>query len=151
MIMASSQRGLTLIELIISMVIIGIALTGVLSVMNLTVSRSADPMIQHQALAIAEAYLEEILTKEYNTSNCPAGSGSSRDTYCAVEHYHNLPDNLVRDQTGLPITALSAYNIQVSVGPAANWEGVNAKLVTVTASHPSSGISISLSGYRADY
>jgi MSHA pilin protein MshD len=41
-----SQRGATLIELIITIVIISVALTGVLSVMNLSTRYSADPVIQ---------------------------------------------------------------------------------------------------------
>ena len=39
-------------------VIVGIGLAGILGVINLTTRASADPLIQKQALAIAEAYLE---------------------------------------------------------------------------------------------
>lgn len=67
------QTGVTLIELILSMLIISIALLGVLSVINLTVSHSADPVVQHQAVAIAESYLEEILLQGYS-----GGSSSAR-------------------------------------------------------------------------
>lgn len=54
------QRGISLIELIMSIVIIGIALTGVLQMMNLVTSHSADPLVHKQALAIAESLLEEV-------------------------------------------------------------------------------------------
>jgi len=65
------QSGVTLIELIISMVIISISLTGIFTVMNLTVSHSADPVIYHQAISIAEACIEEILLKPYaSLNNC---------------------------------------------------------------------------------
>ncbi|SHE20804.1 prepilin-type N-terminal cleavage/methylation domain-containing protein [methanotrophic endosymbiont of Bathymodiolus puteoserpentis (Logatchev)] len=73
-----AQLGITLIELIISMVIISISLTGIFTVMNLTVSHSADPVIYHQALSIAEACLEETLLEPYTSlspctlSNIPA-------------------------------------------------------------------------------
>ncbi|MDF1584039.1 MAG: prepilin-type N-terminal cleavage/methylation domain-containing protein [Methyloprofundus sp.] len=72
------QSGVTLIELIISMVIISISLTGIFTVMNLTVSHSADPIIYHQAIAIAEACIDEILLEPYpslsscSLSNVPA-------------------------------------------------------------------------------
>lgn len=54
------QRGLTLIELIMFIVIVGVALAGVLTVFNVTTKSSADPMIRKQMLAIAEAVLEEV-------------------------------------------------------------------------------------------
>jgi len=73
-----TQSGVTLIELIISMVIISISLTGIFSVMNLTVSHSADPVIYHQAITFAEACIEKILLEPYASlspctlSNVPA-------------------------------------------------------------------------------
>lgn len=59
------QRGLTLIELIMFIVIVGAALAGVLTVLNLTVRNSADPLIRKQALAIAEAVLEEVMLQPF--------------------------------------------------------------------------------------
>jgi MSHA pilin protein MshD len=56
----SRQRGVSFIELIIFIVIIGIALAGILLVMNNTTRRSADPQVRKQALEIAESLLEEI-------------------------------------------------------------------------------------------
>ena len=56
-----NKRGFTLVELIISMMVVAIALGGVLMVMNYTILHSADPMLEHQAVAIAESYLEEVL------------------------------------------------------------------------------------------
>jgi len=57
---AARQRGITLIELIVFMVIVGVAMTGVISSINFNVRHSADPVVKKQALAIAEALLEEI-------------------------------------------------------------------------------------------
>ena len=54
------QGGLTLVELVISIVVISVAVVGVLQVLNLTNRRSADPQIRKQALSIAEALMEEI-------------------------------------------------------------------------------------------
>ena len=63
--LAAGQSGVTLIELIITIVVISIALTGTLVVISRTVGGSADPMIVRQAVGVAEAYLEEILLKPY--------------------------------------------------------------------------------------
>lgn len=54
------QGGVTLIELIIFIVIIGVALAGLLQVLNFTTRNSADPVRQKQALMIAESLLEEV-------------------------------------------------------------------------------------------
>ena len=54
------ERGVTLPELIIFIVIVGFAVSGVLLVFNLTVQNSTDPMIRKQALAIAESLLAEV-------------------------------------------------------------------------------------------
>jgi MSHA pilin protein MshD len=59
------QRGFTLIELIVFIVIVGVALTGVLSVLNQATRHSADPIIRKQALAIAEALLEEVILQPF--------------------------------------------------------------------------------------
>ena len=54
------QRGVSLIELIVTIVVIGAAVAGVLGAFSMASRSSADPMIQKQALAIAEAVMEEV-------------------------------------------------------------------------------------------
>jgi len=59
----SSRRrtaGLSLIELIVFMVIVSAAVVGVLGALGISTRSSADPMLNKQALAIAEAVLEEV-------------------------------------------------------------------------------------------
>jgi MSHA pilin protein MshD len=65
--MCTSRRphGFTLIELIVFIVIVSVALAGVLTVLNVTAKSSADPMIRKQALAIAEALLEEVMLQPF--------------------------------------------------------------------------------------
>lgn len=59
------QIGASLIELIMFIVVVGAGLAGILGVWNITAQGSADPLIQKQALAIAEAYLEETLAAPF--------------------------------------------------------------------------------------
>jgi MSHA pilin protein MshD len=54
------QRGLTLIELIFFIVVVGIALAAIVRVLSFTTTQSVDPVRQKQALMIAESLLEEI-------------------------------------------------------------------------------------------
>src|SRR5436190_10894035 len=53
-------HGISLVELIVFIVIVGIAVAGVVGALSMATRASADPMIQKQALAIAEALLEEV-------------------------------------------------------------------------------------------
>jgi MSHA pilin protein MshD len=140
------QTGVTLIELILSMLIISVALLGVLSVINLTVSHSANPVVQHQAIAIAESYLEEILLQTYSGT-----STSARADYDDVDDYNGLSDVGVHDQQGNAVAGLSQYNVTVAVSAGtALTDGVNAKQITVTVNSP--GVSdLRLVGYRAEY
>src|SRR5882762_11176683 len=55
-----AQHGISPIELILFIVIVGIAVAGVVGVLSMATRASADPMIQKQALAVAEALLEEV-------------------------------------------------------------------------------------------
>lgn len=140
------QSGVTLIELILSMLIISIALLGVLSVINLTVSHSANPVLQHQAVAIAESYLEEILLQAY-----AGGSSSTRANYDDVDDYNGLSDIGVHDQDGNAVVGLSQYNVTVTVSAATGLSGgVNAKQISVTVNGPSVS-NLRLVGYRANY
>ncbi len=145
---SSNTRGVTLVELIISMLIISISLAGILSVMNFTTGRSADPMIQHQAIAIAEAYMEEILLQGYKN---PDGgyTGSDRSRFDDVDDYKSLPDTVVRDQGGLDIPG---YEVTVTVQgpPTITLNEIEAKKITVTVTHSAIG-DISLVGYRTEY
>ncbi|MEV4781006.1 type II secretion system protein [Burkholderia sp. LMU1-1-1.1] len=54
------QRGLTIIELVMFMVIMGVAAAGIIGVLNLSTKSSADPLRRKQAMLIAEAYMEEV-------------------------------------------------------------------------------------------
>jgi len=143
------QAGVTLVELILSMVIISIALTGIFTVMNLTVRHSADPVIQHQSISIAESYLEEILLQSYIN---PTGgyTGVDRSQFDDVDDYNGLSDTGVRDSLGNSVAILANYNVSVSVStPVTLTDGVLAKKITVSVS--GIGNNLKLIGYRVNY
>lgn len=142
------QRGVTLVELIISIVVIGIAMSGLLVIMTVSAGKSADPLLQQQAGALAEAYLEEILLKPYS-----GAGGATRDSYDNIWDYDGLNDAPPQDQFGTPLAQLAAYTVAVSVADSAALSGMAAgdlARVTVTVTHHS-GLSFTLSGYRANY
>src|SRR5262245_49357798 len=110
-------RGFSLIELILGITVIGVSVAAVLSVFIVTSQHSADPMARQQAQLIAEAYLDEILIKNFydpDTNNvCPAPEGS-RSSYDNVCDYHGI-SQAPTDQFGNAISGLSTYNVAVSV------------------------------------
>ena len=54
------QSGVSLIELVLFIVIVSASVAGVVVAFNQTARASADPLVMKQALAIAEALLEEV-------------------------------------------------------------------------------------------
>ena len=55
----ATQSGVTLIELVMFILVVGVGVAGILLVYTNTVRYSADPVIRKQMLAVAEAMLEE--------------------------------------------------------------------------------------------
>lgn len=59
------QAGMSLVEVIIFIVIVGAGITVLVKIMANTTRYSADPMLQKQALAAAESLLEEIMLQPF--------------------------------------------------------------------------------------
>jgi len=55
-----AEHGVSLVELIIFIVVVSIGVAGVVGALSMATRASADPLIQKQALAIAEGLLEEV-------------------------------------------------------------------------------------------
>lgn len=68
------QKGISLIELVIFIVILSVALTGITLIYINTTRYSADPMIRIRSIELAQSTLEEILLKAYD-HNTPVGGG----------------------------------------------------------------------------
>jgi MSHA pilin protein MshD len=150
------QSAFTLIEIIVTIVVIGISATALLSVFSSMIRGSADPLIQQQATSIAEAYMEEIMLRAFEDPQTAesgvAEAGETRPNYDDVQDYNSLGTNQVRDQNNNPIAALSAYGVTVAVvGDALNTVPAGAAMrVDVTVTHPAIA-DILLSGYRTRY
>jgi MSHA pilin protein MshD len=150
--MSRRQRGFTLIELIIFIVVVSIGMAGILSVMTRVVKSSADPMVRKQAVAIAEAMLEEISLKDY--ANPPVGgyTGSVRALFDDVSDYDGYSTSSgIVDLTGAAVSGLSSYNLSppVSVQSSTDLSGVAAKKIMVSVTGPDG--TFVLVGYRANY
>ncbi len=146
------QTGTTLIELVIAIVIISIAASAILMVLSTSVGNSADPMIRHQAVAIAEAYLEEISLKSFVD---PDGVDfeASRDLYDDVDDYNGLVDAGARDQFGNALAGLGDYTVTVAVTASSALPPIASTdlfLISVTITH-AANIDFTISAYRANF
>jgi MSHA pilin protein MshD len=175
--MCSSQQrvkahGFTLIEIIVTIVVLSIASTALMSVFTSTIRTSADPMIQQQAIAIAEAYMEEILLKNFSdpdakdqgsvvTETNGREAGETRENYDDVQDYNWLggnetEDTIVRDQNNKVISQLSDYSVTVTVvgealGIAPNKISEEDSMrIDITVNHPAIS-PIKITGYRTNY
>jgi MSHA pilin protein MshD len=156
----SSERGISLIELIMFIVIVSVALAGILLVMNVTTRGSADPLIHKQALAAAESLLEEIELQDFISAAGvnPVNQTNRASQYHTVRDYNGFPNDAT---TGIysvngvaPIAGLENYNARVTVANAAlggiTVGSASAVQVTVTVKDPQ-GNDIQISGYRTAY
>jgi len=146
------QRGVTLIELIIAITIVAIAATTIMGTIANVATRSADAMVQQQAIAIAQAYLEEIMQRwVVDPNGTPPNTG--RGSWDLVDNYNGLVDVGAKDQFGNAIAALSAYTVSVSVVASTGLSGVAstaARRIDVTVTR-APGVTVTLSGYRTSY
>jgi prepilin-type N-terminal cleavage/methylation domain-containing protein len=109
-------KGFTLIELTISITLLSIVVIGTLIAIWTATGRSGDPMIYHQAAAIADSYLAEIVAKNFPTTApgaCPAPP-ASRANYANVCDYQGL-NQVPTNELGTPIAGLGNYNVQVAI------------------------------------
>jgi MSHA pilin protein MshD len=150
--MRHRHRGVTLIELVIAITVVAIAVTTIMAAISAIAVRSADAMIQQQAVAIAQAYLDEILQRwVVDPNGSPPNTG--RGSWDLVDQYNGLVDVGARDQFGNAIAALSAYTVSVSTTQSSALTGVpaaSARRIDVTVTYPPTG-TVTLSGYRTNY
>lgn len=150
---ANTQFGLSLIELVIFIVIVSVGVVGILAVMNVATQHSADPMVRKQAAAMAEAILDEILSKNYCDPDlipptCTVSREASRTLYDDVQDYDGQTI-LGTDTLGsTSILALAGYSATIAVSDV-TISSANMKKVAVTVT--GGGEAIVLYGYRASY
>jgi MSHA pilin protein MshD len=145
-------RGFTLVELVVAITIVAIAASTVLGTVAAFSSRSADAMLQQQAIAIGQAYIDEISQRwVVDPNGTPPNTG--RGSWDLVDEYNGLIDVGAHDQFGNPIAALTAYTVSVAVSQSTALPGIPGSAarridVTVTATP---NVKVILSSYRTNF
>lgn len=169
-------RGLTLIELLLFVVILGIALSAMLSVFITATQASADPLIRRQQLAIAESLLREVELMPFTwcdpddaaTATAASAAGcttaealgpeAGETRYGPTSYFDNVNDYAsfsmtgIRDITNAAVSGLSGYAAAVDVASATlnGIAGGAALKITVTVTAPD-GSRLSLQGWRTRF
>jgi MSHA pilin protein MshD len=149
---STRERGVTLIELVVSIVVIALAAGAILGVLARSAETSADAMVLSQAVSIAEAYVEEITLKPFVDPDGVDGE-VGRANFDDVDDYDGLVDAGARDQFGNAIPALAAYTVRVTVSPSGALTGIpgtDAERVDVRVTFPPS-VDFTLSAYKTRY
>ena len=146
----AAQRGMTLIEIVLAIVILGVGLAGVLLAFSTVTRGSADPVVAQQMLAIAEEMLEEIELKPYAAAANTAPAACARNTYNDVLDYNGYATSgQVCTIDGSAIPSLAGYSVRVQV-QAGTLAGVGAaRRIDVTVTRGTS--SLTLTGWRTDF
>lgn len=173
---SGGSNGFTLIELIITIVVISIALAAMLGVFSSSMSRSADPMWRNKSIKLAQLYLDEVLSKKFD-ENTPVGgepaagsgggapaltacgslgseAGEVRATYDDVDDYDGLADSPPVAVNGALDSSYGSYSVSVVVvcdGTAASVNGnQHAKKIKVTVTAPAQG-AMDFYTYKGNY
>ncbi|MBU0675379.1 MAG: prepilin-type N-terminal cleavage/methylation domain-containing protein [Proteobacteria bacterium] len=134
---SSAQRGFTLLELIITMIILGFASLIMIPFIT-AIGHSPDPVIRQRAVALGQAMMDEITSKKWD-ENTPLGGGpigpttesargtviapsligpdgaETRATFDDVDDYDGLTaTDIFQNQDGVTFT-LNGYNRTVIV------------------------------------
>jgi MSHA pilin protein MshD len=171
-------RGYTLVEMVVIIVVLAVALTGVTLVINRAVIQSPEGLIQTRAMELAQAYLDEILSKRFDensgnggTPRCNSTDNSAvactaaipsadageagRSAFDDVDDYHGLDEQPpVSLASGAALGLYDGFRVQVNVVYAGTELGLasnsQAKRITINVSTPL-GNTIPVSAYRVNF
>jgi type II secretory pathway pseudopilin PulG len=125
-----NQRAFTLVEMVIFIVIVGIAVAAIGSQFMQNVQHSAEPLLRQKAIAVANTHLDAL-------------QGS---TYAAISSYN---DNSV---TGFAVVVtVSNSSAWSATTPVESIPAVAAKKIVVTVTIAATGESLPFTLYRTNY
>lgn len=147
------EQGVSLIELIVFIIVVGIASSALFATYNYSLMRNTDPLIQVRALELAQARLDEILALKYDENTptggipaCGLGSTSCNNNKDSnmndVDDFHNVTD-VPYSTTVKGVTYNYSRNVTVTTTN-------NIKLITVRVTAPR-GFSITLAAEKANF
>jgi len=173
------QRGMSLIEVVVFIVVLGIGIAGLAILYNRLTLSSVDPLVRKQAVAIASSLLEEIQLRPFTfcdpddpavftatvPTDCTTQEGigtEGAETRYGLTSFDNVSDydgfsmlGGIQDISNTTIPGLSGYSAQVQIVAAggdfpAAIPAAEALRITVTVTGPAN-TQVILQGYRLRY
>ncbi len=149
------QRGFSLIETIVFIVIVSIGLGATLLVFNQSVVQSVDPAVRVKALARAQALMDVILARKFD-ENTPTGGVPACDSTDGVACAGIVADadyDDVGDYNGFVDSSDPLYPVSVNVVSAGSEIGLvdsAARRIDIGVSMPD-GNALLLSAYKVNF
>lgn len=159
----SHQAGVSLVEMVITIVVISIALTASLSSFSFLSGRSSDALVHARMVDLAQMYLDEILPKHFDDDTGPGGipaypggcriqdDGENRQQYDDVDDYHGLVEApAFADQSLGDAYRGFSVSIQVSCDDSVGASVGGSKRIEVTITGPGNKTAI-FAAYKANF
>ncbi|MFT7558718.1 MAG: MSHA pilin protein MshD [Flavobacteriales bacterium] len=155
------SHGVTLVELLFFLVVMGIAMAAVVNVFSQSILTSNDPLIRIRALELGQAQLDAILSRNYDEASPSGGipACNSNGTSLCVGITADADYDDVGDFNGFIDTSHAGYSVSVTVTEAGDDFGLaieDARLITVIVAMPTThqnpiNPTLTLSAYRANF
>lgn len=145
-----AERGFTLVELVVFIIVISIALLSLLAVYQQAVVSSVDPVKRIRMLELSQAQMDRVIALRYDEATPMGGipacdslgglscTNSPDGGFDDVDDYHNFVDTP------------GNYHRRVTVTPGQYDNGFAAKEIRVTVTAPD-GESLTLTSYRYNF
>lgn len=169
-----------MVEMIVTIIILGIALITITSMMTNSLSSNANTYEETRMTALARSYLDEILSRRYDENSHPSGTPAcdggtctdqmdfgpdsgegARDKWDDVDDYHGLvevDDTItdLEDAAGNPRTGYDGYTVEVTITYVGHLDPINkeltdAKLITVAVTSPLNPDPTEFQVFRANF
>jgi len=129
------ERGITLVEMVITIMVLAIALISITAAISGGIGRSGDTLVETRAVALAQSYLDEIFGKRFDENSHPRGIPPCRDNcsdtlgpdagetqryhFDDVDDYDGLVEggasDPLQDSEGQDRTGYDNFRVEVSV------------------------------------
>jgi len=169
------QSGFSLIETLLVIVLLGVAVAGMAAMFLNNVSKSHEPYLRQRALAVAGAFMDEVLRKRWD-DNSPLGGGcvntgtalcssgpaaagigseeALRSDWDDIDDFNAISSQSPpQDSSGSAMPGYEGFTVSVTVSQPGAWNGVPAadvKRIDVQVTS-NNGETISLSAYRVNF
>ncbi len=133
------NKGMTLIELILAMIVLAVGLSGILSVMVAISKNSVDPQLRWQVVVLGDTLLKSLLTKDYDFTSCPAKKENPDfSNLCDYQGIKNAKLDGLFPELKSELKNLQHFTVSVEIEPLNDMQS-KATLVSLIVSHSELG------------